>query len=453
MSGTDSNVRAIYVPAEFAQSATAWRGAPLVALLLVVVSAIRLHELVPATSVLQPALLATFGGLGLLLARTPELLRKEAFSDRLSVLIMAYWGFMIVTMPFALWPGLAAGMVRYMLPGVAMVLAIRMCAADRRTLNFLLTGFVLAASAYALYARVSGRMWDGRLSAGTGMYDSNDMAAIMAVAFPLAVGLVRHRSGAMRLLLIGAALLLATVALASGSRGGTLGLGAGAIVLAFGLKGNLRIGAVTLLAIATLGLWNFSPSFNERMSSLTNLEEDYNMTDEVGRKQVWKRGRQYIRENPVIGVGAGNFPIAEGDYFAVMYYGTRGAKWSSAHNAYIQAYAELGLIGGSIFVGLLLFGVARSWRHWRGTHGCGGLSHQPELLAALCAYMVSAIFLSHAYFMPLFALLGMIVLADRVRRTEANAEASADTFVPVDSLTPPQLRKLRSNGLLQHRSF
>jgi O-antigen ligase len=430
--------------------AGAWSGAPYIALALIVIVAVRLHELVPGISVLQPALLATFGGLGILLSRTSRQVLEETFQDRLSVLMLAYFGFMVFTIPFALWPGLAVGSVKYMLPGVAMLLAIRMCAADRRTLTLLLSGFVAAAALYALYTRMSGRLYDGRLSAGIGMYDSNDMAAIMAVTFPLAVGLARSQRGALRLGMAAAALLLAMVALASGSRGGTLGLGAGAVVLAFGMKGNLRVLAIAVLAAATLGLWNFSPSFNERMSSLTNLEEDYNTTAEEGRKQVWQRGRQYIRDNPVVGVGVGNFPIAEGDYFAALYYGTRGAKWSNAHNAYIQAYAELGLIGGSFFIGLLLVGIRRSWRLWRGTAGGpGGVIHEPGLLAALAAFMVSAVFLSHAYFMPAFALLALIGLADRVARSEYESAAAGCSVMAAGALTPPQLRKLRSQALLQ----
>jgi O-antigen ligase len=401
----------------------AWSGAPLVAVAMLIIIAVRLHEFVPGAHLVQPALLVTFGGLGLIWLKSPPQARTTVLRHPLVRMVFAYWLLMMVTIPFALWPGLAFQAVKYFLPGVALLTAILLCAPSRRTLYVLQLGMVASVAAYALYARTFGRLsGEGRLSAGMGMYDSNDMAAMLALTLPLAIGLARGRRGLMRWGLSGAALLLVAVVLASGSRGGLLGLSAGAIVLAFGMRGRRRIVAVALLAIVFSGMWTFSNSFRGRLQTLTNLEEDYNTFDEYGRKQVWERGRQYIRENPVIGVGAGNFPIAEGNYFGIRYSGVRGAKWSNAHNSYIQAYAELGVVGGTLFIAILLFGVRAGWRLWRGVRlRTGQLVHRPELLASLCAFLVSGTFLSHAYYMPMIAILAMIALADRQRIAEMRA--------------------------------
>jgi putative inorganic carbon (hco3(-)) transporter len=390
-----------------------WSGAAVVAVLMIVVIAVRLHELVPGLALIKPGLLAAFGGTGLILYHSSAAGRSALLRHPLFRLTMFYWLFIIVTVPFAMWQGLAVGTVQYFLPGVALVMAILLCRPENRSLVVLQAGFVAAAAVFAIYAKLFGRVLDGRLAPGIGMYDSNDMAAIMGLTFPLAVGLFMKQRGALRLLGIGAGLLLAAVVLASGSRGGMLGLGAGAVVLALGLKGPGRVLALAAFVITAAAMWTFSPSFNERMSSLTSLETDYNATDEVGRKAVWARGRQYIRDNPAFGVGAGNFPVAEGRYFDLTYQGMRGGKWSSAHNAYVQAYAELGVVGGTIFVALLLYGVRVGWRLWRGVRRAAGFAHRPEFLASLCAFMVSAVFLSHAYFLPLMALLGLMALAER----------------------------------------
>jgi O-antigen ligase len=401
------------------ESAGFWRWTPWIALMMLTVSAVRLHELVPGVAALQPALISTFGGLGACLLVTGAAARRAALRHPLVRLGFAYWAFMILTVPFALWPGLAFGSVRYFLPGVALLTVIMLCRPTRRSLFVLHAGMVAATTLYAVYAKLYGRVvGDGRLRAGLGMYDSNDMAALLALSFPLAVGLARAERGPVRLAAGGAAAILVAVILASGSRGGLLALAAGAVVLVLGIRGAGRIAALAVLAAVTLGLWSYSPSFQERVASITHLEDDYNLTDERGRKAVWQRGRQYIRENPVVGVGVGNFPIAEGAHFSVLYYGTRGAKWSTAHNAYVQAYAELGLIGGSLFVALLLLGVRFSWRMWRGARAGPAGAHRPEFLASLAAFMMGAVFLSHAYFLPLFALLGIIGLAHRVHAPE-----------------------------------
>jgi O-antigen ligase len=399
---------------------------------LIIVAAVRLHELVPGISVLSPALVLTVGGTAVIWAKTGAPARAAVLRHPLVLLVFAYWALMLVTMPFALWPGLAFGSVQYFLPGLALIIAILLCRADRGTLMKLQIGFVLATAAYAFYARTFGRSFaDGRLDPGLGMYDSNDMAALLGLVFPLAAGLVRSQRGTLRNMALGAAVLIVLVVLASGSRGGILGLAAGAVVFTLGMKGSRRFVALGILAATTAVIWAYSPGFKDRMSTLTDLENDYNTTDEFGRKAVWKRGRQYIRENPIIGVGAGNFPIAEGNHFGVLYSGTRGAKWSNAHNAYVQVFAELGIIGGCIFIGILLAGIRSSLRLWRGVRlRTGGWLHMPELLAGLCAFMVSAVFLSHAYFMPFVALVGMIGLAERVRAAGMHAAPARSESSP-----------------------
>jgi O-antigen ligase len=421
-----------------------WLAAPTIAILLIVIVAVRLHEFVPMVRIVKPALLATFGGLAILLANSTDAARTAALRHPLMRLLLAYFGFIVLTVPFAMYSAQAFGIVRYFFPGVVLLLAILLCPPDFRTVRRLQIGLVVAAIVYALYTNVSGRVSPtGRLSAGMGMYDSNDMAALLAMCFPLAAGLVASRRSYERIAWCVGALVLAVVVINSGSRGGMLGLGAGALVLALGLRGRFRVGALATLAVTTLLLWNFSPTFNARMSTLANLDDDYNTTMETGRKQVWKRGRGYIRENPIVGVGAGNFPIAEGEFFKAYYMGTRGAKWSAAHNAYVQAYAELGLLGGSLFVSLLGFGVIRGLR-LRLTPSVRGAPrvHRPEFLASLCAFMVSAIFLSHAYFLPLVALLGLIALADRAASVETAGRMTG--AVPVHN---PGRRRLRVGAL------
>jgi O-antigen ligase len=395
----------------------AWAQAPLVALIMIAIIAVRLHEFVPRLELLKPALLATAIGLTLLWSHSPAGTRARVLRTPLVWVVFAYWLFMVVTIPFALWPGQAFRSAQNFLPAVALLSAILLCSWDDRTALKLHVGFVAAAAAYALYVKTFGRVSFGRLDAGLGMYDSNEMAALLGIVVPLAVGMARRTKGMTRSGLYAAVVLMVLVTLASGSRGGLLGMAAGAVVLAFGMKGSRRIKALAVFALAFGAIWLYSPGFKQRMMTLTNLEYDYNTFDEFGRKQVWARGRQYFAESPVIGIGAGNFPIAEGNYFGILYAGARGAKWSNAHNSYLQAFSELGVIGGTLFVVILLMCAHRALRLWRGVRlRSGALLHRPEYLASLGAFMVSGIFLSHAYFMPLFALAGLIELAELNRR-------------------------------------
>jgi O-antigen ligase len=140
---------------------------------------------------------------------------------------------------------------------------------------------------------------------------------------------------------------------------------------------------------------------------------------------VWARGRAYWRANPILGVGAGNFGVAEGEFNADT---GRTGKWSAAHNAYIQALAELGTFGGGLFIAMLLVGAAAAFPLWRGgspsSRGPPRLQ-RPELLASLAASASAAYFLSHAYFSPLYGVLALIALADRTAKAESSGGGAA----------------------------
>ena len=46
--------------------------------------------------------------------------------------------------------------------------------------------------------------------------------------------------------------------------------------------------------------------------TMGNLEQDYNMYNETGRTQIWKRGTRLFPENPIFGVGVNCSPEAIG---------------------------------------------------------------------------------------------------------------------------------------------
>jgi len=204
----------------------------------------------------------------------------------------------------------------------------------------------------------------------------------------------------------------------TGSRGGLIALVVGSLVFvaAWNFKKVLLYSAFGALAAAAL--WLKGPQvFRERAESLTSLEEDYNATSVVGRTAIWKRGIGYTVSNPLTGVGLQNFAVAEGRFFERE---GMAARWFTAHNSYVQAFAELGIPGGLIFLSLLGTGFRRGVRLWRQPprEQPQTALWRPEFLAAVTSFSVSGFFLSHAYAFMLWTLLGYISLADRVRRTE-----------------------------------
>jgi putative inorganic carbon (hco3(-)) transporter len=387
-----------------------WASGVAPAALAIMLVAVRVHEMVPTTAKYSPVLILTAIVTAHLLTQWRRV--RTAIHHTAPRLLLALLVFTLLTVPFALYPSLALRTVKMFLPAVVMFVAIASAQPTRQNVLRLQSVFVASAAAYSIWTFTFGQyIAGGRLSAGGGMFDSNDMAALLALVWPSAIMLtVRHR-GLPRLGWLSATMLIVAAGVATGSRGGVLGLAAGALVMILAFNGGKRIIFALLFCITAGAAWTAaSDQSRARISTIFALEDDYNMSAEVGRKQLWARARSHYLSNPVIGVGAGNYSEAEGAYFTAL---GRPAKWSASHNAYWQALVELGTAGGGLFLGLLATSLLAAARAWRPQPREAASAH-PELLAGIGSYLVTAVFLSHVFFHPLYALLGLVVLVERL---------------------------------------
>lgn len=387
-----------------------WPHAPIVALVMLGIIGMRIHENVPGIALLHPAAIASYGGLGLLLLASSPKAVEAAFKEPMIKLMAAYWGWALITAPFALWPGMAFATVRTGLSALMLAVAFLLCAPTRRSAFICSRSFLWLSVLLGIVVLVHGVATSdeglARLTTESSL-DSNDLAALMAMAIPFGLaGIVRDK-GWQRGAALFATVACAFVIMRTGSRGGTVAMLVAAVLFVTSFSGRRKVLALLLLSLGLVGGWSLAPqSFRDRIATITSPGEDYNYTAYSGRKQIWSRARGYILKHPVAGVGIGNFPIAEGDYAAAL---GRPAKWSAAHNAYVQAFSELGSVGGTIFLVMLGMGLIRAWRLRRpAAKGTGGW--YPEYLPSLSAYCTSAYFLSHAYFYPLFGLLAIVSL-------------------------------------------
>ncbi len=416
------------------------RSAPWLVIAMMVVVAVRLHEVFPLVGKLRPALVLGLGGTAVLLWRSHSSVLKSAIREPILRQVALYFCWACFTIPFAIWKGGAFTAARVFAPAAFLVLAMLLCAPSRRNLERFVAGFLGSATLMAFMLLFRGeRGYEGRLSISD-MFDSNDVAALLSMAFPFAVGLLFDRRFAHRIFGILAAALIAVAVIATGSRGGTIGLAIGAIVFVLGLRKSRRIVMLAAMLVAGILVWGTaSAEFRYRMLSVFSSEQrqlDYNVADYMGRWQVWQRAIQTTARNPILGVGIGNAPVAEGQALTDVY---RTGKWSTTHNAYLQASVELGIPGAILFLSLFFVGGRLAYKWWRGRAiDRRNRWHRPEFMASLVGFAVSAFFLSHAYFYALFALLALIAFADRVLRLES-AQAA---IVPVPG--SPGARSQRS---------
>jgi O-antigen ligase len=283
----------------------------------------------------------------------------------------------------------------------------------------------------------------GRL-AGAATYDSNDLALIVVITMPLLIWWFFDNKSKIRWLAILALPLLFTVMLRTSSRGGFLGMVAILAGLLFiGTTGRVREVrriALTGILLAGLGAVALPGAYLERMRT---MDEEIDNDSPRARINVWKRGVGYALDNPILGVGIANFGRAEGtlsEYSQER--GGRGVKWSTAHSSYIEAWAEIGLIGGTAFA-IAVLGSTLALMLWKPPPWMRDPAQRmltPMMGLSLGAFTVSGAFLSFAFASPPYYLLGFataLLLSSRIAPPDAVAPRGPGGAVPRQPPRPP----------------
>lgn len=390
----------------------------------------RVHQLFPVLLVLRPALVSAILAIGLYLLsqsgqRRVGLLRS---SPTICLVGLLVWGALAI--PGALNQGVAFGTWSNFAATLAMCFVIagsvrRGADVERLALVYFgVTALYTVVVLLRFQLQLESDDWRlGRLY----YYDANDFATLIVSAMPLGLYFVlgQRRRLARALAAVGLS-VLAVGLIRSGSRGGFIAFVA---VTAFILLGFTTIRArsrlVGLIVLLAVVVGAASDRYWAQMQTLLNPNQDYNLTSDAGRMRVWRRGLGYMTDNPVVGVGMGNFPAAEGTISPMARLAERGigVRWGAAHNSFIQVGAELGIPGLLLFVGLVasvfrsLHRVGR--RRFAEDPSTRGVSRLAQsLMAALVGFIVGAFFLSLAYADMLYTLVAMAIALQKVTRGE-----------------------------------
>jgi putative inorganic carbon (hco3(-)) transporter len=228
------------------------------------------------------------------------------------------------------------------------------------------------------------------------------MGVVWGIVWALLVGKTEKKK-LVRVFLIICFVLFFLAILFCGSRGAVVG--AAAIVLVALARSRRKIGAVALAIFFVLGVWLVLPDASkERFSSAWNWEHDANASSRI---MFWKAGLEMFADNPIFGVGPGNFAEVNPTRYV-------------SHSLYIQVLAESGLVGTlslAAMVVLFLRLNARTRKRALKLSANGRRSFEYCLAfgldLALAGYMSSGAFLSVLYYPHLWILLGLSVAVNR----------------------------------------
>jgi O-antigen ligase len=235
----------------------------------------------------------------------------------------------------------------------------------------------------------------------TGTFDQpNPYGAYLNLALPLALCLLLFaKDWRARWLAGGAVVVIGLAAFFARSRGALLGLAVaivvvalmrlrldriaalvgGAVALVFGvawyarlLPQSIQARVGGLVAIDTASLCR--PSLSANFSTLARLAQ-------------WAAGINMFFAHPILGVGAGNYSEAYPQYAVICWPDSLG----HAHNYYITAAAETGVLGLLAFLGLTCAMVFVGWRSVRSALPSDSSGFGVALALGFFAYIVTVV--------------------------------------------------------------
>jgi O-antigen ligase len=273
--------------------------------------------------------------------------------------------------------------------------------------------------------------------------DPNEYAAGMIVSIALgygALGAARTATG--RAACMFGMLVCAYGVIGSQSRGGLIAMLVAAIVIVLSSRGRERarlMGVTFLLLAAAVIVLVATPTGQQTLSRITD-------GDSSGRDDLWQIAYAMYADEPVHGVGLGNYPAVASHYITRDIDHTELINNSAprtTHNAYLEVAAELGTIGlvtfGTFVFGSLLL-AARGLRRARRLGDPVTVQLGRGVLAGTCGLLASAIFLSGQYGELLWVMLAccvayhaIVVRRERIQAALATAHEVAANL-PVDEL-------------------
>lgn len=190
--------------------------------------------------------------------------------------------------------------------------------------------------------------------------DPNHFATSLILPLLLSLYWLTSQRGSRRTWAIASIVMISIAILLTGSRGGVIGAVVAVLLFYWRARHHIRRRAVIIASLLIAGVlvfsvWQIAPRQLLKRFDIQQVLE----SGSAGRFFIWSVGLEAFFHRPLNGYGYNNFP-----YAYEMFSGVVPANYLSyrayrvAHSIYLQAFAELGIIGGL----LLLFTL---WEHWR----------------------------------------------------------------------------------------
>jgi putative inorganic carbon (HCO3(-)) transporter len=357
--------------------------------------------------------------------------------------VLVLGAIMLIGVPLSFWPGgtLAFFTSYYLQVSLIFLLMVNTVTSPARVERICWV-IVLAfgyTSAHVIvdYLRGVNLVEGNRASGPVGGFfaNPNDLALNLVAFLPLAMMYVKRPGPFLkRVIALGISVLMVVAVVFTKSRSGLLGAAAMFVTYLLATR-SLKPGTGIALVLAGLIVLPALPSsYWDRMESIFNEEKDAT-NSRTERRLLMEEAWQVFLDNPIIGIGAGQFQNYGGP--------GKAARWRVTHNTLLQVAAELGIFALIAFSFLIIRAFAAawwtrqalSWIFWKKRRPReDGLDESERLLlqttgaalvACLAGWFVCAMFASVAFNWTFYYLLGLAVTTRDVVRARGRAYARA----------------------------
>lgn len=186
--------------------------------------------------------------------------------------------------------------------------------------------------------------------------NANQLASALVASLALSLGLAfaARRSPALRLLALGAAGFSLLGVMLTVSRSGLVALTVAALAaIVFSGRWRPKVATLSVMVLVSAIIYFLAFAPESSRERITTVEGG------TGRQDIWKVAWRMAEDNPLRGVGAGNFSTSSVHYLIAPGVLRRSDfivdTQKVAHNVYLETLAELGVVGLTLLLLLILF--------------------------------------------------------------------------------------------------
>lgn len=141
------------------------------------------------------------------------------------------------------------------------------------------------------------------------------------------------------------------------------------------------------LILAIIGFFIFA-MINPKI--YTRILQFKDKSQNEGRMSLWKTAIKMIKDNPILGIGNGNFPTRYREYInRYPYLKLKEAEILPTHNSYLKVQCELGIFGSISFIAMLYLVLIKIRNVAKQYKNDIGLFYDGFIISCICFYIMN----------------------------------------------------------------